>query len=236
VEVKMNVMVLNAVRAYAAIKSLFALVGVMALAVVFVIPHRPDPLLASLKSMKPAEVVASAAVATVAGPLLAAAAPAETTASDREQRSISDFIAKRYRIADAAAAQFVSVAYRAGVQHGIDPVLILAVMAIESRYNPVAESNMGAKGLMQVIARYHQEKLLEHGGEPALLEPEVNILVGAQILREYQRRFNDTETALQMYAGAFDEPTSQYANKVFAEKARLDAVRANARKHAATSA
>jgi len=225
----MNVMVLNAVRAYAAIKSLFALLGVMALAALFVIPHRPDPLLASLKSLKPAEVVASAAIATVAGPLLAAAAPADT-ASDREQRSISDFIAKRYRIADAAATQFVSIAYRAGGQHGIDPVLILAVMAIESRYNPVAESNMGAKGLMQVIARYHQEKLLEHGGEPALLEPEVNILVGAQILREYQRRFNDTETALQMYAGAFDEPTSQYANKVFAEKARLEAVRVKVRR------
>jgi soluble lytic murein transglycosylase-like protein len=89
---------------------------------------------------------------------------------------------------------------------------------------------MGAKGLMQVIAKYHPEKLSDHGGEHALLEPEVNILVGAQILREYQRRFGDTETALQMYAGALDEPTSQYASKVFAEKARLDVLRFNARK------
>ena len=82
---------------------------------------------------------------------------------------------------------------------------------------------------MQVIPKYHLEKLLDHGGEPALLEPEVNIQVGAQILREYQRRFGDTETALQMYAGALDEPTSQYATKVFAEKARLDALRFKAR-------
>ena len=94
----------------------------------------------------------------------------------------------------------------------------------ESRYNPVAESVMGAKGLMQVIPKYHQEKLFDHGGEHALLEPEVNIQVGAQILREYQRRFGDTETALQMYAGALDEPTAQYSAKVFAEKARLDAL------------
>ena len=65
-------------------------------------------------------------------------------------------------------------------------------MAIESRYNPVAESVMGAKGLMQVIPKYHPEKLFDHGGEQALLEPEVNILVGAQILREYHRRFGDT--------------------------------------------
>jgi hypothetical protein len=60
----------------------------------------------------------------------------------------------------------------------------------------------------------------------------VNILVGAQILREYQRRLGDTEAALQMYNGAFDEPTSQYATKVFAEKARLEALRLKARKSA----
>ena len=81
---------------------------------------------------------------------------------------------------------------------------------------------MGAKGLMQVIPKFHPEKLLEHGGEPALLDPEVNIQVGAQILREYLRRFGETETALQMYAGAFDEPTSGYAVKVLAEHARLE--------------
>jgi soluble lytic murein transglycosylase-like protein len=103
-------------------------------------------------------------------------------------------------------------------------------MAIESRYNPVAESVVGARGLMQVIPKYHPEKLDQHGGEEVLLEPEVNIKIGAQILREYQRRFGDTETALQVYAGAFDEPTSRYANKVFAEKALLDALKADALK------
>jgi hypothetical protein len=81
-----------------------------------------------------------------------------------------------------------------------------------------------------VIPKYHLEKLLDHGGEPALLEPAVNIVVGAQILREYQRRFRDTETALQMYAGALDDASTQYAAKVLLEKARLDALRAKARK------
>ena len=147
------------------------------------------------------------------------------TPLEREQRTVAEYIAKRYRVADARRTNFVSVAYRRPTQHRVDPLLILAVMAIESRYNPVAESVMGAKGLMQVIPKYHQEKLFEHGGDQSLLEPEVNILVGAQILREYQRRFGDTETALQMYAGALDEPTSQYANKVLAEKARLDVLR-----------
>ena len=78
--------------------------------------------------------------------------------------------------------------------------------------------------------------LLEGGGAingsflAAGLVDEVNILVGTRILREYQRRLGDTEAALQMYAGSLDEPTAQYAAKVFAEKARLDELRRIARK------
>jgi soluble lytic murein transglycosylase-like protein len=152
------------------------------------------------------------------------------TPLEREQRAVTAYIAKRYRVSEAAIGSYVSAAYRAGEEYSVDPLLILAVMAVESRYNPVAESGVGAKGLMQVMPRAHPEKLVGHGGEEALLEPEVNIQVGAQILREYQRRFRDTEAALQMYAGAFDEPTSQYAAKVFAEKARLELLREKARK------
>jgi len=147
--------------------------------------------------------------------------PVAVTAAGREQRAVADFIAKRYRVAQDAAANFVGLAYRAGGELKIDPLLILAVMAVESRYNPVAESSLGAKGLMQVMPKFHLEKLADRGGESALLDPDVNIEVGARILREYLRRFGETETALQMYGGAFDEPTSQYAAKVLAERARL---------------
>jgi soluble lytic murein transglycosylase-like protein len=148
--------------------------------------------------------------------------PGSENASVREQRAVVEFIARRYRVSQGAVAGFVSEAYRAGSDWKVDPLLILAVVAVESRYNPVAESNMGAKGLMQVIPKFHLEKLMEHGGEAALLDPQVNIQVGAQILREYLRRFGETETALQMYAGAFDEPSSGYAVKVLAERARLE--------------
>ena len=122
-------------------------------------------------------------------------------------------------------SRLVSPAYQAGAQHSVDPLLILAVMAVESRYNPVAESSMGARGLMQVIPKYHLEKLLDHGGEPALLDPAVNIVVGAQILREYQRRFRDTETALQMYAGALDDAATLYAERCSPRSAPGDALR-----------
>ena len=44
------------------------------------------------------------------------------------------------------------------------------------------------------------------------------------------------QAGLQMYNGALDEPTSRYANKVFAEKAHLDALRLKARKQQIASA
>ena len=186
-----------------------ALVGLAALAAFLALPIRADSVPPDL----------SGPVAAVDPVIAPAAAPLE-----REQRAVTEYIAKRYRVADTAIAGFVATAYRAGEQYSVDPLLILAVMAIESRYNPVAQSTVGAKGLMQVIPKFHLEKLIDHGGEHALLEPEVNIEVGARILREYQRRFGDTGTALQMYAGAFDEPTARYTSKVFAEKARLESL------------
>jgi len=210
---------LVAARAYAALKGSLALVGLAALAAFFVLPTRPDAVLPHLFSLAADPFGENPTVA--AGPIQARM----ETPLEREQRAMTEYIAKRYRVADTAVAGFVTAAYRAGEQYSVDPLLILAVMAVESRYNPVAESTVGAKGLMQVIPKFHPEKLMDHGGEQALLEPEVNIQVGARILREYQRRFGDTETALQMYAGAFDEPTAQYASKVFAEKARLESLR-----------
>jgi soluble lytic murein transglycosylase-like protein len=169
---------------------------------------------------------ASSVPVVAEGPI---ASGAVETPIDREQRAVTDYIARRYRVSEAAVSGYVAAAYRAGEQYSVDPLLILAVMAVESRYNPVAESGVGAKGLMQVMPQFHAEKLAGRGGEEALLEPEVNIEVGAQILREYQRRFRDTEMALQMYAGVVD-PNSQYASKVFAEKARLEVLRQKARK------
>jgi soluble lytic murein transglycosylase-like protein len=221
-EVEMNSLLLNASRAFEALKSLLALAGVTALALFLILPLDAPLPEAAVQAFVPAAEASAAEGGSV--PALAVETPLE-----REQRAVAEFIAKRYRIADSAAAHFVAVAYRAADQHRLDALLLLAVMAIESRYNPVAESVMGAKGLMQVIAKYHLEKLSDHGGEQALLEPEGNILVGAQIRREYYRRFGDLETALQQYNGALDDPHSQYAAKVLAEKARLEPLRLKAR-------
>jgi soluble lytic murein transglycosylase-like protein len=213
------------VRAFGALKAGLALVGLLALCGGTLAAWQYEFNLPAFRQAA-GEMFFPPSV-EVAGPIQGSEA---TTPLEREQRAVTEYIAKRYRVSDAAVAGFVAAAYRAGSEYNVDPGLILAVMAVESRYNPVAESGVGAKGLMQVMPKFHLDKLAAHGGEPALLEPEVNILVGTRILREYQRRLGDTEAALQMYAGALDEPTAQYSAKVFAEKARLDELRKRARK------
>ena len=211
-------------RLYSLAKATLALIGLAAVFASMLLPSERHLLRNTLPSL-----AAEAADDASAGGAAESAAIAEG-AQEREQRALAEFISKRWRIAETAATSFVSIAYRAGERYSVDPVLILSVVAIESRFNPVAESVVGAKGLMQIIPKYHLDKLLDHGGEEALLDPEVNINVGAQILHEYYRRLQDQEAALQRYAGAFDEPTSRYAAKVFEERMRLEPIRQKARR------
>jgi soluble lytic murein transglycosylase-like protein len=115
----------------------------------------------------------------------------------------------------------VSAAYDAAHQVGLDPLLLLAVISVESRFNPIAESVVGAKGLMQIIPKYHRAKLEGLGGEQALWDPEANIHLGALILQEYVYRTGTLEAGLQYYNGAYWDGRAQYAQKVLTERARL---------------
>ncbi len=148
--------------------------------------------------------------------------PADEVRNPR-QKALATYLSRKYKVSTDATEQLVGAAHEVGGKTGVDPLLILAVMAIESRFNPIAESVVGAKGLMQVIPRFHQDKLEAHGGEEAVLDPMTNITVGSRILKEYIRRTGNVESALQYYAGALDDTSSQYAQKVMAEYQRLQA-------------
>jgi hypothetical protein len=141
---------------------------------------------------------------------------------DPSQRALVEHLSRRFLIATEATQRMVGAAYRASREVGLDPLLVLAVISIESRFNPIAESVMGAKGLMQIIPRFHREKLLELGGEEAVLDPEFNILVGSRILQEYVYRTGTLEAGLQFYNGAMWDSSAQYAQKVLSERGRLE--------------
>ena len=124
-------------------------------------------------------------------------------------------------VAEHAADEVVRAAVREGQRHGLDPTLILAVIAVESRFNPFAASEQGALGLMQVVPRFHMDKIAAIG-VPSMLLPEANIAIGTRILKDSIRRGGSDAAGLQLYNGAFDDETRAYANRVLSERRRLE--------------
>ena len=150
--------------------------------------------------------------------------PEETFAAvprDPAEPILVKYLSRRFLIAGEATERMVGAAYSAARDVGLDPLLVLAVISVESRFNPIAESVMGAKGLMQIIPKYHVAKVMALGGEAALWDPASNIEIGANILQEYVYRTGTLEAGLQFYNGAFGDPSAQYARKVMTERARL---------------
>lgn len=136
-----------------------------------------------------------------------------------------DSVAQRYRVSPEALQPIFTAAQQAA--RGLDPLLIIAVIGVESGFNPFAQSVMGAQGLMQVIPRYHRDKLPPETPAMSFLDPVSNVRVGAEVLHEAIRRQGGVIEGLQYYAGATDDPDRSYATRVIAEKQRLElAVRA----------
>ena len=147
---------------------------------------------------------------------------ATPAATQHQQALVTNWLAKKYRVAGEATDMLVSAAYGTAKEIKLDPLLILSVMAIESGFNPFAESPVGAQGLMQVMSKVHHEKFQQLGGIKAALNPLANIKVGSLILKDYVTRGGSVEAGLKLYVGAaaFDTDFG-YGSRVLAEYRRL---------------
>ncbi|ATE58813.1 lytic transglycosylase domain-containing protein [Thauera sinica] len=143
-----------------------------------------------------------------------------------EMVRVRDWVSDRYGVSDETLEPALAAAEEAGRHRGIDPLLIVAIMAVESSFNPRAVSNMGAQGLMQVIPRFHKDKIGSKRGKNALFDPEFNIHVGTQVLHEGLARYGDMQRALQYYNGSLGDTSMRYTRKVMAIKKRLVAAAA----------
>jgi hypothetical protein len=74
---------------------------------------------------------------------------------------------------------------------------------------------------MQIVPRFHVDKVAI-GGAPSILAPHANIALGARILKDSIRRGGGEPAGLQLYNGSFDDQTRAYANRVQAERRRLE--------------
>jgi Transglycosylase SLT domain len=154
-------------------------------------------------------------------------AAAHVTAADpaslsKQQASVANWLARRYRIALEPVSRLVQEAWESGRRAGLDPTLILAVMAVESSFNPFAQSSVGAQGLMQVMTRVHDEKYERYGGVRAAFDPVTNLRVGVQVLKECIARAGSLEAGLKYYVGAANlSDDGGYVVKVLAEQSNI---------------
>ena len=137
-------------------------------------------------------------------------------------RGALSYVSKRYRVSTDALQPIFATAQEAGRQLRIDPLLIIAVIGVESGFNPLSQSVVGAQGLMQVMPRFHQDKLPSDAGELPFFDPLTNVQVGAKVLKESITRNGGVENGLQQFAGAINDPDRRYSMKVLAELQRLE--------------
>ena len=160
---------------------------------------------------------------TVTATTTAASAKPKTLSS--QQAAIASWISKKYSVAHEPVGALVAEAFDIGHKVKLDPTLILAIMAIESGFNPFAQSPVGAQGLMQVMTQIHHDKYANLGGKRAAFDPMTNLRVGVKVLQECISRAGSIEGGLKYYVGAANLPSDGgYASKVMAERNRLLAV------------
>lgn len=133
---------------------------------------------------------------------------------------VRDWVEEEYDVPAATIEPALIAAEALGRPLGIDPLLIVAVIATESSFQHRAVSKMGAKGLMQIIPRYHKDKIGQQG-DRALFDPEFNVRIGTLVLHEALNRYGSLSKALQYYNGALHDENRSYTRKVLAFRKRL---------------
>jgi len=174
-----------------------------------------------LRSLMPSAVASVSEEAPAELPVEAQAETQLASLSPRMSGAL-DYVSRRYRVATDALQPIFVTAQAAGRELHLDPLLIIAVIGVESGFNPFSQSGFGAQGLMQVVPRFHMDKLPEEADRAAFLDPLINVQVGAKVLHESIRRFGGLEEGLQQFGGAMNDPDRRYSSKVLAEKQRLE--------------
>ena len=211
--------------------NMFALLGLVLAAVVLFAASRADlrheAEIQALSWLQSRQESREEPVQTLAAELSEPDAIARATASDlkdlsKPQAAAAVWLARRYRVAPEPVGRLVKEAWQVGEKAGLDPTLILAIMAIESSFNPFAQSAVGAQGLMQVMTKVHNDKYEAFGGNHAAFDPVTNLRVGVQVLKECIARAGSLEAGLRYYVGAAKlDDDGGYAGKVLTEQNSL---------------
>lgn len=209
----------------------FALLGLAVVFAVITLTARPDlrdagelKLMSWLQERRDAVMGVSEPV-FIERTAIERATAADPTDLPSQQAAVAYWLSKKYAVAPEPLSALVAQAFEIGQKAKLDPTLILAIMAIESGFNPFAQSPVGAQGLMQVMTKVHHDKYENFGGRLAAFDPVTNLRVGVKVLQECISRAGSIEGGLKYYVGAANlQDDGGYTSKVMAEYARLRAV------------
>ena len=149
------------------------------------------------------------------------AAPA--TDLNPTQMALVQAVRSKYKIAPEPVNALMLEVFDLADRAALDPTLILAVIGVESNFNPFANSSAGAKGLMQVLQEVHSEQFTPYGGVMAIFDPKTNLRIGVKILNECIKLTGSIEEGLRLYKAGEESVSleTDYVARVLAEQARL---------------
>lgn len=115
-------------------------------------------------------------------------------------------VIKPYRpeVKDSLVWAMAEAVFDESLRHSLDPMLVLAVIKVESRFDHAALSSKGARGLMQILpfvgnALAEELQLQRWEGEDSLDNPTLNIKLGVFYLSYLKKKFGDLNLALTAY-------------------------------------
>lgn len=128
-------------------------------------------------------------------------------------------------VTDSDAKEIVTAAIKWAAEFQLSPALVLAVVQTESTFTKYAISHAGAFGYMQVLPKWHLDKL-KHArkelGNPELFNTDTNIYVGTWILKDCMSKYRNETSALKCYSGNIGNINTDYPAKVLSNKRKIE--------------
>ncbi|MGV2293513.1 transglycosylase SLT domain-containing protein [Trinickia sp. YCB016] len=143
-------------------------------------------------------------------------APSESTPTAEE---IATVVSARFHVRLPDALDIGQAVLNAAGRYTLSPLLLLAVIAVESSFDRYAVSVVGAKGLMQVLPSQHRDRVLRASD---LNDARTNIRIGSEILHNYMMESDgNLESALYRYSGGAKGYARRVVDRMSMMKAEL---------------
>ncbi len=141
----------------------------------------------------------------------------------KSQLAVTSALSRRYRVSPEPLAALVKEAWALGERTQIPATLLLAIMAVESKFNPFTSGTQGAMGLMQIDPDAHVSELAPFGGRLAVFDPLTNLRMGTRLLQDLMLQSETIEEALRQYAAASGQSDETlYVERVLNEQRLLE--------------